>query len=218
MASTTELRTPVDLDLRVWGMGADGQVFSQHARARNISGGGALLSGIQRDLKIGDTIGVQRGSQKARCKVVWTRNTMSIEGIRVGIQLLSKQDCPWTALLANTAEATSPAVSGCRRWERHKISVLIALHDQRTALPIRVTATDISASGCYVETNQPQSVGTALDTDLWMGDKKLTTRAIVRTCDPGLGMGIEFVGLPPAVQKTFQDYLKAINPWGRSIS
>jgi hypothetical protein len=218
MASTAELRTPVDLDLRVWGMGADGQVFSQHARARNISGGGALLSGIQRDLKIGDTIGVQRGQQKARCKVVWTRNTMSVEGIRVGVQLLSKQDCPWTSLLAGTAEATSPSLPGHRRWERHKISVLIALHDQRTALPIRVTATDISASGCYVETNQPHPIGSALDADLWMGEKKISTRVIVRTSDPGLGMGIEFVGLQPVDQKKFQDYLKAINPWGRSIS
>ena len=48
MSSSAEMRTPVDLGLRVWGMAADGGVFSQTARARNISGGGALLSGIER--------------------------------------------------------------------------------------------------------------------------------------------------------------------------
>ena len=39
-----EMRVPVDLELRVWGMGAEGRVFSQHARIRNVSIGGALLS------------------------------------------------------------------------------------------------------------------------------------------------------------------------------
>jgi len=68
--SRPEERAPVDLDMRVWGMGADGRAFSQRARARNISAGGALLCGIEHELKIGDTIGVKAGEKKARCKVV----------------------------------------------------------------------------------------------------------------------------------------------------
>ena len=59
-----EERVPVDLDMRVWGMGADGRPFSQHARAHNISAGGALLCAIEHDLKLGDTIGVQAGERK----------------------------------------------------------------------------------------------------------------------------------------------------------
>jgi hypothetical protein len=214
MASSAEVRTPVDLDLRVWGMGADGRVFSQHARARNISLGGALLSGIERDLKIGDTIGLQRGEQKARCKVVWTTNTKSVERIRVGVQLLSKHECPWTALLSNTGNTSTLSR---RKWERHKISVVIVLHDDRTNMPMRLTATDISASGCYVETMMPRPIGTGLNADLWIGEEKITTRVLVRTSDPGLGMGIEFVGLKAEHQQRFQDYLKAMNPWGCSI-
>jgi hypothetical protein len=92
-------RVPVDLDLRVWGLGADGRPFSQHARARNISQGGALLSDIERDLKIGDTIAVQNGDKKARCKVVWLTNTRSAQKIKVGVQLLKDQECPWATLL-----------------------------------------------------------------------------------------------------------------------
>jgi len=42
----------------------------QPARTRNVSAGGALLSAIEHNLKIGDTIGVQRGEKKVRCKVV----------------------------------------------------------------------------------------------------------------------------------------------------
>jgi hypothetical protein len=37
-----EERVAIDLEMRVWGMGADGRAFTQHARARNISAAGAL--------------------------------------------------------------------------------------------------------------------------------------------------------------------------------
>src|SRR5215831_19007340 len=153
-------RIPVDLDLRVWGMAADGRMFSQHARARNVSSGGALLSDIERDLKIGDTIGVQRGDKKARCKVIWALNTRSDQKIHVGIQLLNRQECPWTALLPQEGPVLSSPQT--RRFDRHKISFVIALSDDHFPIPVRVTATDISASGCYVETLSPFPVGTSL--------------------------------------------------------
>ena len=217
MASSTEVRILVDLNLRVWGIAADASVFSQTARARNISIGGALLTGIEHDLKIGDTIGVRCGEQKARCKVVWTLNTKTVEGIRVGVQLLSKHECPWTAMLPKREEGDSISSSRPRRWERHKIPVVIALHDEWAPVPTRITATDISASGCYVETILPAPIGTSLNADLWIGEEKITTRVLVRTSDPGVGMGIEFVGLKLEDQQRFQDHLKAVNPWVRSI-
>ena len=36
-----------DLSVRIWGMAANGQTFSQHIRARNISISGALFSGLE---------------------------------------------------------------------------------------------------------------------------------------------------------------------------
>jgi hypothetical protein len=217
MLPSAEIRTPVDLQMRVWGMSADGRAFIQHARACNISLGGALLSGIERNLNIGDTIGVQHGAHKARCKVVWTLNTQTFEGVRVGVQLLSKRECPWTSALPKAGDSVSKARAGGRRWARHKISVVMALHHHEAVAPMRVTATDISASGCYVETIVPRPIGTCLNANLWISEEKLTTPILVRTSDPGVGMGIEFVGLKPQDQQRFQDYLKAMNPWGCSI-
>lgn len=212
-----DTRVPVDLDLRVWGMAADGRVFSQHARALNVSKGGAMLSDIERDLKIGDTIAVQREGMKARCKVVWALNTRSNEKIRVGVQLLTEQDCPWRALLPTTSGPVQSMAKGQRRWERHKIPVLITLHEQRSPSPLRVTATDISASGCYVETLAPFPVGTSLIADLCFAADSIMTRTIVRAYDPGVGMGIEFMGLKREEQLRFQEYLRAKNPFWRSI-
>jgi hypothetical protein len=212
-----ETRVPVDLELRVWGMGADGRVFSQPARTRNVSIGGALLSGIEHDLKIGDTIGVQLGEKKARCKVIWATNTESMQRVQAGVQLLGKHECPWMAELPRVEDAPSISQQNSRRWERHKISVVLALHDERATTPMRLTGTDISASGCYVETIFPLSIGTILMVDLWIASEKLTTRSFVRSSDPGLGMGIDFIGLKPDDQQRFQEYLKALNPWGCSI-
>ena len=209
-----EPRVPVDLVLRVWGMGADGCVFSQHARALNVSMGGALLSGIEHELTIGDTIGVQLGEKKVRCRVVWAVNTQSTKRIQVGVQLLSKHECPWAASLPRTKAAKSTSVQNRRRWERHKISVVIALHCDQATVPMRVTATDISASGCYVETVLAASIGTGFKVDLRIAEEKITTRAFVRSIDPGLGMGIEFIGLKPEVQQRFQEHLKGMNPMG----
>jgi hypothetical protein len=49
-------------------LGADGRAFRQRARAYNISAAGALLCGIERDLKIGDTIGPEDPSGGATCE------------------------------------------------------------------------------------------------------------------------------------------------------
>lgn len=212
-----QTRVPVDFDLRVWGMSADGHAFSQHARARNISTGGALLSDIERDLKIGDTIGIQNGEKKARCRVVWSTNTLSADKVKVGVQLLNQQECPWTTLLGGAGESASVFPRNHRRWDRHKINVLITLHTDWSTIPIRVTASDISASGCYVETISPFPISTAFSTDLAFGVEKLTTRTIVRSCDPQVGMGIEFVGLKQDEQQRFQNYLRAMDPYACSI-
>ena len=208
-------RVPVDLDVAVWGMTADGHPFSQHARTQNISASGALLGNIEHELKIGDTIGVQIGQKKTRCKVIWTRNTQSIDKIQVGVQLLNKSDCPWVTFLIKANKPEPTTAPGRRRWARHKIAFPITLYDERN--PIRVTATDISGSGCYVEMLSPFPIGTGLGAEIWIGLERMATRALVRSCDPRVGMGIEFVGLNAEEQRRFQDHLQAIDPFNSSI-
>jgi len=208
-------RVPVDVEIAVWGMTADGHAFTQHARTLNISASGALLYEIEHELKIGDTIGVQVAQKKARCRVVWTRNTGSIHKTQVGVQLLIKAECPWVALLSKTNRQEPTAAPGCRRWTRHKIAFPITLYNERN--PVRVTATDISGSGCYVEMLSPFPIGTSLDAEWWIGAERVTTRTLVRSCDPRVGMGIEFVGLGTENQRRFQDHLQAIDPFNRSI-
>ena len=81
-----ELRVDTDLPVRVFGMDANGKPLNQHVRARNISSNGALVSGIEQPLKVGDIIGVQREQKKARFRVVWVVDAGGIEKSHLAIE------------------------------------------------------------------------------------------------------------------------------------
>lgn len=215
MAQGSAPRATLDLKVRVWGMGANGQPFFQNAIAQNISATGACIYGIEQTLKVGDVIGVQYEGKKARCKVIWVVDAGALKKTQAGVQLVADQECPWAAALPadmKTEERTVQSHDNRRKFTRHKISFPLELRDERVNTPLRVNATDISGNGCYVETVMPLPVATALRVDLWMGEERLSPSAVVRTRDPGVGMGIEFTGLPDEGKKKLQNHLDQIDP------
>jgi hypothetical protein len=212
MSEQIEPRVTVDLPVRVWGMTAAGHPFSQHARAQNISSEGALLAGIENELKVGDVIGVQCEEKKTRCTVIWVMNTGAIKKNQVGVKLLADQECPWKAYLPVQGATPTILPGNRRRWPRHKISFPIELRDERVQTPMRISATDVSGNGCYVETIMPLPIGTVLKVEFYLQNERVTITAIVRTCDPGVGNGIEFTGMPPEGKEHLQAYLDGIDP------
>jgi len=218
MTQRPEPRLDTDLPIRVWGMDSHGKPFIQHVRAKNISNQGALVSGVECELKPGDIIGVQVEQKKARCRIVWVVDAGGIYKNQVGLQLLEGQECPWKEALSGPAAAPTPSAhpSNRRRRARHKISFNLELRDERTNVPMRVNATDISGNGCYIEMIMPMAVGTALKVDFWIEQEHVNSSAIVRTCDPGVGMGIEFLTLTPDLQERFQSLLEKLDPAGIS--
>ena len=208
-------RTTLDLRVRVWGMGANDRPFSQNAVAQNISLTGACIYGIEQELKVGDVIGIQYEGKKARCKVIWVVDAGGLKKIQTGVQLVADQECPWTAALPADAQANAPAPrapDNRRRFQRHKISFPLELRDERVNTPLRVNATDISGNGCYVETIMPLALTTSLKMDFWIDQEHISTSAVVRTRDPGVGMGIEFTGLTEDSKKRFQAHLDKLDP------
>ena len=208
-------RTTLDLKVRVWGMGANNQPFFQNAIAQNVSATGACIYGIEPELKVGDVIGVQYEGKKARCKVVWVVDAGALKKVQVGVQLVADQDCPWAAVLPHDMkpeERTVQTQDNRRKFARHRISFPLELRDERVNTPLRVNAADVSGNGCYVETVMPLVVGTALRVDMWMGEERLSPTAVVRTRDPGVGMGIEFTGLAEDMKKRFQTHLEKLDP------
>ena len=207
-------RTTLDLRIRVWGMGANDHPFNQHAVAQNVSVTGACISGLEHQLKVGDVIGVQYQTKKARCKVIWVMEAGGIKKIQTGVQLVADQECPWISELPVEIRSNLPvpAADNRRRFQRHKISFPLEFRDERVNTPMRVNATDISGNGCYVETAMPLPVGTVLRVDIWIDQEHVTASATVRTRDPGVGMGIEFTGLPDPTKQRFQAHLDKQDP------
>jgi hypothetical protein len=207
-------RATLDLKVRIWGMGANDQPFFQNAIAQNVSATGACIGGLESELKVGDVIGVQYEGKKARCKVIWTVDAGALKKIQVGVQLVVDQECPWLAVLPadmKPDERMQQRHDNRRKFARHKISFPLELRDERVNTPLRVNATDISGNGCYVETVMPLAIGTALRVDFWINDEHLSPSAVVRTRDPGVGMGIEFTGMTEENKKRFQAHLDKLD-------
>jgi hypothetical protein len=215
-ASGAAPRTTLELRLRVWGMGADNQPFHQNALAQNVSRSGACICGFEHEVKVGDVIGVQYETKKARCKVIWVMEAGGLKKVQVGVQLVADQECPWLSQLPEEAGMPSHLPPGVpanrRRFQRHKLSFPIELRDERVNTPMRVNATDVSGNGCYIETVMPFAVATLLRVEFWIDQERISCSAQVRTRDPGVGMGIEFSGLKEELKRTFQAHLDKLDP------
>jgi PilZ domain-containing protein len=207
-------RATLDLRIRVWGMGTNDRPFNQNAIAQNVSLTGACISGLEHELKVGDVVGVQYQTKKARCKVVWVMEAGGLKKVQVGVQLVVDQECPWVSELPveMRSNLTGPSHDNRRRFQRHKISFPLEFRDERVNTPMRVNATDISGNGCYVETAMPLAISTVLKVDFWIDQEHISSSATVRTRDPGVGMGIEFTGLPDPTKQRFQAYLEKLDP------
>jgi hypothetical protein len=214
MSSGAAPRATLDLRVRVWGMGANEKPFFQAATAQNVSATGACIHGLEHQLKVGDVIGVQYETKKARCKVIWVTDAGGLRKTQVGVQLVVDQECPWITQLPPEARSNllGPRHDNRRRFARHKISFPLELRDERVNTPMRVNATDISGNGCYVETVMPLQVHTTLKADFWVDQEHVLTSATVRTRDPGVGMGIEFTGMMEEAKNRFQTFLEKLDP------
>jgi len=213
-ASGAAPRATLDLRVRVWGMGSNNQPFHQNAVAQNVSATGACINGLEQELKVGDVIGVQYETKKARCKVVWVLEAGGLKKIQVGVQLVADQECPWISQLPVEIRANIvvPTADNRRRFQRHRISFPLEFRDERVNTPMRVSATDISGNGCYVETAMPLTLQSVLKVDFWIDQEHVVATASVRTRDPGVGMGIEFTGLPDDTKIRFQAHLDKLDP------
>jgi hypothetical protein len=138
----------------------------------------------------------------------------ALKKVQVGVQLVVDQECPWISDLPVEMRSNLPVPSADnrRRFQRHKISFPLEFRDERVNTPMRVNATDIGGNGCYVETAMPLPVSTVLRVDIWIDQEHITSSATVRTRDPGVGMGIEFTGLPDPTKQRFQAHLDKQDP------
>jgi len=211
-----EPRFDVELMIRVFGMGADQRPFSQEVHVRNISDHGAKFSGLETQLALGDIIGAHFGNKKARFEVMNVVDAGPARRIDIGVRLMEGQTCPWQEEVgaqratAGASEEPKAAPGEKRKFSRYRIPFPVEIREEGGAgIRMSTNTSDIAGKGCYIETRMPLPVNHILEITFWLNSEPVCTAAIVRTCDGGVGMGIEFTGLDEPTQKRLQQQVEA---------
>ncbi|MGZ4814832.1 MAG: PilZ domain-containing protein [Terriglobales bacterium] len=93
-----------------------------------------------------------------------------------------------------------------RKHPRYQCALPVEIRQPGASFPSQGQTTDVCLGGCYISTRFNLTVGSEVELKIWVGDIGLKMNAIVRTSDPGVGNGMEFVGLDEQGAKTLADY------------
>ena len=217
MTRYLEPRVDISLDVKVWGMDLYGKPFVQHARTVNASSVGARLIGID-CVREGEVISLQHENQKARCKVVWVGRDVA-KSRQIGIQVVepdkklfgaklkspaiqTTQSASRFAGFAGTAQAAQqarrpmPEPTGTRRaQQRFHCTGGVEMRRNEGAPPVFGNLSDLSLTGCYVETVSTLPAGSEILFMLRVGDHVVRGRAQVKTSHHAVGLGLVFTQL-----------------------
>jgi len=95
-----------------------------------------------------------------------------------------------------------------RNSPRVKVKVPVELHIPGNDVPLRGQTSDLSESGCYIESIYPFPIGTVLEMSLQLEGTVLALGTVV-TCDPQVGNGIKFNKMLPEDQELLHAYVEA---------
>jgi PilZ domain len=151
-------------------------------------------------------IALQYERKRARV-VVSSIDSRDRNNIILGVVLIADGECPWEALLERPK--IEKQNDNRRRFKRHAVELPVELRDESSEISVRVLSTDVCGSGCYLQTMATARVGTVFLASFWYAGMRFTCECTVRTCDPGLGMGIEFTGLDDDARNQLQHWLNA---------
>lgn len=222
-------RYEINVGVKVWGMDRYGKPFVQHARTVNANPLGARLAGIG-CVGVGEIIGIQHGEEKSRYKVVWVGRDNTPQARQIGVHCLEPGKRLFRAEHAKTGgtlaahgfpqsaaglEALSLADSVVRRpmtgipptrrnSTRYRCNGGIELRRNENANPIFASLSDISREGCYVEVGTTLPMGCEVLFLMRARDVQIRGRAIVKTSNHAVGMGLEFLHLATEDQQNLE--------------
>jgi hypothetical protein len=95
-----------------------------------------------------------------------------------------------------------------RHSVRVKVKVPVELYAPNSDVPLRGATSDLSETGCYIESIFPFPIGTVFEMSLQLDGTLLAVGTVV-TCDPQVGNGIEFTKMLPEDREELRAYLEA---------
>lgn len=202
------------LPVRIWGADQEGKPFAEHVCTFDISNKGVSLAGVRTALSPGDTVGVQYHNRQARFRVAWVAPANVGSGNHVGLECLQPEKELWPVTMP-TEEPDPFVQSGRHREEpspqasrrahtRFPVSGKVYVKKQGSGDGQWAKLSDISLTGCYLQTRQPLDVGRSVSLSIKIAHNEFKATAIVRSCYPGMAMGMEFTFLSNTDRHTLQ--------------
>ena len=174
----------------------------------DISEHGARVTGLRYVKEAGEVIAIERGKNKAFCRVVWVGKPDSEVQGQIGLQCVESDRILWETELRDMVETYEPVLpegdgkrprtfaahERRRRRERFSLEGTAELVEAGTqnSKANSVVLKNMSEIGCLVLTNQTVPAGTNLIVTLHVDDQNLTLKGQVKHADPNVGLGIEF--------------------------
>jgi len=199
-------------------MDFNGKPFVQFARTINANAiGGARLAGID-CVRPGEILAIQHGERKSKCKVIWVGENHTPRKKQIGIHCLGPErfllvpnngkpeqakDSPGVAALRRGWEAATrslrrpmPEIPASRRKStRYHCYGGVELRRNEGSSPVFANLSDISLEGCYVEAVSTLAAGSEVLFLMRVRDSQIRGRALVKTSNHAVGMGLEFLHL-----------------------
>jgi len=202
------------LPVRIWGADHEGKPFAEHVCTIDISNKGVSVAAVRAALSPGDTVGVQYHNRQARFRVAWVTPANVGAGNHVGLECLQPEKELWPvatptegpdsfAQSARPREEPSPQ-EGRRTQTRFPVSGKAYVKKMGGGDGQWAKLGDISLTGCYLLTSDPLEVGRSTSLSIKIAHNEFKATAIVRSCYPGIAMGMEFTFLSNADRRTLQ--------------
>ena len=225
-AERTDKRIHVAFPIKITYSDEEGKPRFEMACTYDISAHGARVTGLRCAKEAGEIVVVERGRNKAYCRVVWIGDAGSPLSQQVGIQCVEAQKTLWDSELRDMQQVYEPILVGApvfrapasqagerNRRKFRRFSAQGAAQLLRKAADgsyVEGSVKDLSEVGCLVSTGSLLVPGTDLKLMLRLTNYDLSFKGSVCHAAIDIGLGIEFQEIRKGDRAVLRHILKKL--------
>jgi len=111
MGERREPRVEVVVPVRLSGKDANGKLFSENVKTRNVSRRGAQLEGVDAQLQLGAAVSITYAGQSDEFRVTWVGASLTPLAGQIGVVTAESTTSIWDTAIANAAVQVLPQTS-----------------------------------------------------------------------------------------------------------
>jgi PilZ domain len=217
-AARTDKRLHLALPIRITYWDEGKKPGLEMACTYDISARGARISSLRFVNQTGEVVAVERGRNKAFCRVVWIGDQNSKLHGQIGLECIEPNRTLWEPELRDMQEVYDPVdkngqngksfVAGNRRrrdrFQMQGKAEIVKSGEAGLKNPQQAELKDLSEIGCLVKTKEVLLPGTDIKLVLKVANYDLALKGKVKHSAVDLGVGIEFAQIRKSDRQTLQ--------------